>query len=177
MTTVLTPKSERSGMNGLPRLCLAVLPVAAAGTIASLATLPNIPSWYVDLAKPPMTPPNWLFGPAWTLLYSLMAIAFFRVLGHSAKPRDAIRQAAGRLGVIGAFLAQLALNAIWSIAFFGLHNPALGLAVIAALIAAIAATMVRFRRVDRPAFWLLAPYLAWVLFAAYLNCGVWWLNG
>jgi len=164
-------------MSGLARWCLAVLPVAAAGTIASLATLPNIPSWYVDLAKPPMTPPNWLFGPAWTILYGLMAIGFFRVLGRLADAPAASRQMAGRFGTIGAYLGQLALNALWSIAFFGLHNPALGLVVIAALIAAIAVTLVRFRRVDRPAFWLLAPYLAWVLFAAYLNFGVWWLNG
>jgi benzodiazapine receptor len=177
MTTVLMPKSRGSGMSGPARWCLAVLPVAAAGTIASLATLPNIPSWYVDLAKPPMTPPNWLFGPAWTLLYGLMAIALFRVLGHPPDAPATSRRMAGRFGTIGAFLVQLALNAFWSMAFFGLHNPAFGLVVIFALILAIVATMGRFKRVDRPSFWLLAPYLAWVLFAAYLNLGVWWLNG
>jgi tryptophan-rich sensory protein len=168
MTTASMPKSTAPGWGGAGRFCLAVLPVAAAGAIGSLATLPNIPGWYAGLAKPPMTPPNAAFGPAWTLLYVLMAIAFWRVLG---------RPGAGRSGTIAVFLGQLALNALWSVAFFGLHNPALALGVIAALLGAIAATMLRFSRVDRAAVWLLAPYLAWVSFAAYLNCGVWWLNG
>ena len=171
MTTASPPKTP--ALHPLSRLMLAVLPVAVAGTVGSMVTLPNIPVWYAHLAKPPMTPPNAAFGPAWTLLYVLMAYGFWRVLGHAPTGRGRL----GGIGPIGAFAIQLALNAGWSIAFFGLHNPGLGLVVIAALIAAIITTMVLFSRVDRPAFWLLTPYLAWVLFATYLNFGVWRLNG
>jgi benzodiazapine receptor len=174
MTTVSMPKSEAPPIGRVARLCLAVLPVVAAGAIGSWATLPNIPTWYAGLAKPPLTPPNAVFGPAWTLLYALMALAFWRVLGRpdacSGEPRLA-------RAPVAVFLGQLALNALWSLVFFGAHSPGAALAVIAALIGAIAATMWLFGRVDRAAAWLLAPYLAWVLFATYLNAGILWLNG
>jgi tryptophan-rich sensory protein len=121
------------------------------------------------LAKPPLTPPNGVFGPVWTLLYALMAWAVWRIL---SRPADL----PGRRGALGWFFVQLALNAAWSWVFFALHSPALGLVVILALVAAIGVTIRRFRQADRLAAWLLVPYLAWVLFATYLNLGVWRLN-
>lgn len=151
-------------------IILAIVPVAAASLIGSAATVPQIPGWYAGLAKPPFNPPNWLFAPVWTVLFALMGLAAFRVL----------RRTSGTIGRGRALLAyhvQLALNLAWSCVFFGLNSPASGLIVIALLIAAIIWTIRRFAALpDRFAAWLLAPYLAWVAFAAVLNLAIWWLN-
>ena len=151
------------------RALAAVLPVVAAGTLGSIATQPNIPTWYAGLAKPAFTPPNWVFAPAWTLLYLAMAYAVWRVLSLP-------RSTPGRAGALVAFFVQLALNAAWSWAFFGLRNPLAGLIVIALLIAAIVLTIHRFWNLDRFAALLLTPYLAWVAYASALNFEVWRLN-
>lgn len=143
--------------------------VFAAATIGNLATMPAIPTWYAGLTKPSFNPPNWLFGPVWGLLYAMMAVAFWRILRLPAG-------APGRGAAISAFLAQMTLNALWSVAFFGAQSPPLGFAVIAALWIAIAATIGLFRRLDRLAAWMLVPYLAWVSFAALLNGAIWRLN-
>lgn len=149
---------------------LAALPVAAAAVTGNLATMPNLSPWYESLAKPPFNPPNWVFGPAWGLLYALMIVAFARIL---RVPADI----PGRGVAIAAFLTQMLFNALWSVAFFAARSPAAGLVVIAALIVALGATIRAFHRFDRPAAWLLAPYAAWVSFAALLNASIWWLNG
>ncbi len=148
---------------------IAATPVILAGAVGNIATIPNIPTWYAGLARPPMTPPNWLFGPAWTLLYLLMAVAFFRILRlDPATP--------GRTRAIGVFMLQLALNTSWSFAFFGAHSPALGLMVILPLESLIVLTIFLFRRLDRVAAACLLPYAVWVAFATYLNVGFWMLN-
>ena len=148
---------------------IAATPVALAGALGNIATIPNIPIWYASLIRPPLTPPNWLFGPVWTLLYLLMAIAFYRVLRlEPATP--------GRARAIGVFLLQLALNAAWSFAFFGAHSPLLGLMTILPMLALIVTTIILLRPIDRIAAWCLAPYVAWVSFATYLNAGFWWFN-
>ena len=169
MNTASAVPPLRPALRPAFRAALAAVPVAIVAGFASAATLPNIPGWYEGLAKPPGTPPNFVFGPAWTVLYVIMAFAFWRVL--SSPPGTPFRRAA-----ISAFLAQLALNGLWSVCFFGLRNPALGLVEIAILLAAIAATLALFRRLDGPAALALVPYAAWVVFAAYLNFGVWRLN-
>lgn len=156
--------------NPAARLALAVIPVALVAMLGNLATMPSIPGWYAGLAKPAGTPPNWVFGPVWGLLYALMAVAVWRIL---SLPSDA----PGRRVALGLFFAQLALNCAWSFAFFGARNPLLGLVVISALLVAIALTIRGFGALDRPAGMLLAPYLAWVLYATWLNLGIWWLNG
>ena len=148
---------------------LSVSPVAAAGFAGSLVTMPAIPTWYAGLAKPFFTPPNWLFGPAWTLLYVLMAFAFWRILTLD-------RPAIDKRAAIAAFVVQIFLNGLWSFAFFGWRSPGAGLVVIAALWLAIAATIAAFARLDRLAAWLLAPYIAWTSYAATLNAGVFLLN-
>jgi translocator protein len=157
-------------MPPLPRFLAAVAPVVLVAVSASLITQPNIPTWYAGLQKPGFTPPNWAFPVAWTLLYALMAYALWRIL---ALPKDR----PGRSAAITAFFVQLALNGLWSFAFFGGHSPLAGLVVIAALIVAILATMVTFGRLDRTAALLLAPYLAWVAYATVLNGTIWHLNG
>lgn len=134
--------------------------------LGSSATTRNISPWYDGLAKPPLTPPNWVFGPVWTFLYILMAIAFYRVLRSDKAPT--------RRGLaLLLFISQLALNAGWSILFFGAHSPTLGLIVILVLEASILATIYAFWRVDRVAALCLLPYALWVAFAIYLNAGIW----
>lgn len=148
---------------------LAATPVFLAGAIGNIATIPNIPTWYAGLVQPPMNPPNWVFGPVWSLLYLLMAIAFFRILRLDPSTP-------GRTRALGVFLLQLAMNASWSFAFFGAHSPALGLMVILPLESLILLTIFLFRRLDHVAAGCLAPYAAWVAFATYLNAGYWILN-
>ena len=147
----------------------AVTPVAVAAVLGNLATIPNIPGWYAGLIKPAFSPPNWIFGPVWAVLYVMIAYAFFRVL-------HAPRFMPGRSGAIALFIVQMALNASWSWAFFAARNPGAGVAVIAAMWLAIVLTLLAFRRVDGLASLCLAPYLAWVSFAAVLNVAIWRLN-
>ncbi len=165
----MTDTAPRSPPSPLVALALAAAPVVAAAVIGNLATIPNIAPWYAGLVKPSFNPPNWVFGPAWTTLYMLMTVAFWRVLRTAPG-------APGRTGAIGWFLAQMVLNAAWSVAFFGAHSPLGGLLVIGPLLIAIAATIRSFAGLDRPAALLLAPYIAWVSFATVLNVAVWRLN-
>lgn len=139
----------------------------AAGGLGTLATTPNIPTWYAGLDKPPLNPPNWVFGPVWSVLYLLMGIALALVILQAARRKTT---------AYVWFGAQLVLNTLWSVVFFGLHLPWLGVLVIALLIGALVMTMLRFRRLVPLAAWLLLPYLAWVCFATYLNLGVALLN-
>lgn len=141
--------------------------VLAAGGLGSLATIPNIPSWYEALDKPPLLPPNEVFSPVWGVLYVLMGLALFLVWIAPKKQQGL---------VYIAFFTQLLLNTAWSWAFFGLQQPWLGFAVILLLIAAIVWTIYEFKKVSKPAAGLLVPYLAWVLFATYLTVGVAILN-
>jgi translocator protein len=159
----------RAPLNPVMAAVLSLALVTAAGTVGSMATLPSIPTWYAGLVKPSFNPPNWIFGPVWSVLYLMMAYAFWRIL--RTDPRTP-----GRGAAIGLFLAQLALNAFWSVAFFGTHNPLLGLVVVIALEAAVLATIVWFRRLDPTAGWILAPYACWVAFAAVLNAAILLLN-
>lgn len=162
-----TPHSWLSP-GSLLRLVASLALCFAAAALGSWMTMPSIPAWYAGLAKPFFSPPNWIFAPVWTVLYAMMAIAFWRVWTLARGPE---LQAAAL-----AFAVQLVLNVAWSGAFFGLHSPGLALVVIIALILAIIATMGAFSKIDGPAAWMLAPYLAWVLFATALNAAVWWLN-
>ena len=124
--------------------------------------------WYATLNKPAWNPPGWLFGPVWSALYTMMAVAAWLVWqrgGFNAQPWP-----------LTVFLTQLLLNAVWTPLFFGLHWPGVAFAEIILLWLAIAATMRFFWPVSRVAAWLLAPYLAWVSFAAVLNGTLWRLN-
>jgi tryptophan-rich sensory protein len=124
--------------------------------------------WYESLNKPSWNPPGWLFGPVWTVLYLLMAVAAWRVWrrGGWAEQGPALRW----------YLLQLLLNAAWTPVFFGLKNPGLGLVVILLLWLAIFLTQRQFAKVDRIAAVLLVPYGFWVSFATVLNATLWRLN-
>ncbi len=140
-----------------------------AGLIGSIFTFPAITGWYATLSKPVFSPPNWVFGPVWTTLYFLMGISGYLIWQKGFKKRP-VRAA------LALFGAQLFLNALWSILFFGLQSPLYGLVCILFLWAFIALTIRSFYAINRTAAYLLVPYIAWVSFAAVLNFAIWAIN-
>jgi len=136
--------------------------VAATGALFP----PN--DWYASLTRPSYAPPNWVFGPVWTVLYLMIAISGWLVW---RSPEPTSKRAA-----MTAFGIQLLLNAAWSALFFGMHQPAWSLVEICFLWLAILATILIFRRHSSTASLLLIPYLVWVSFATVLNYGFWSLN-
>jgi len=151
------------------KIVLCVVACIVIGGLSGLATSNSINTWYVHLNKPSFNPPNWLFGPAWTLLYTLMGIAV-ALIWHKGWANKLVRNA------VYLFAAQLILNAFWSIAFFGMQSPVLGLMVIVVLLVLIVTCIILFRRIDKVAAWLLLPYLLWVSFATVLNLSIVMLN-
>ncbi|MDE1875171.1 MAG: tryptophan-rich sensory protein [Patescibacteria group bacterium] len=149
------------------RLIIAIVVSELAGIAGSLAS--SAPTWYAGLAKPALNPPDWIFGPVWVVLYALMGVAAFLVWDKGWERAD-VRKA------LRVFLFQLALNAAWSIIFFGLHSPFWAYVDITAMWLAILWTMILFRKTSKPASWLLAPYILWVSFAVYLNYSILVLN-
>jgi translocator protein len=140
----------------------------AASAIGGLLTEPNLP-WYETLSRPGFAPPNSAFPIVWTILYAMMAVSAWLYWRATGKDEDR------KLGLIW-FGIQLALNVAWSFAFFWMHSPAAGFAVILLLIVAIVVTIVVFDRSSRAASLLLVPYLLWVCFAAALNFAFWVMN-
>ena len=152
-----------------PWLALAgwLLLTTLAGILGALASV-NARSFYSALDRPAWAPPAGVFGPVWTLLYIGMGVAAWLVWRERGWSRAR--------GALGLFVLQLACNALWSWLFFGWHRGGLAFADIVVMLVLIVATMVAFARIRRLAAWLLAPYLAWVSFAALLNYSVWQLN-
>lgn len=138
------------------------------GWASGLVTETSVADWYPTLGKPLWTPPNLAFPIAWTILYILMGVAAALTWSAAGPGR--------RAQPMTAFFVQLALNVLWTLLFFGLRNPLLGLIDILLLLAAILWTMLAFRRVSRLAALLLLPYLLWVAFATTLNFEIWRLN-
>ena len=161
----IAPEMPLARKHAVPKLLFAILVVLSAAVIGNMATIPNIPVWYAGLVKPSFNPPNWIFGPVWSLLYAMMVLSFWRVL---------LRQPS--LAAVSVFLLQMALNGFWSVAFFGMHDIALGLGVVLALEAMILLTIFLFARIEKGAAWLLAPYAIWVGFASILNATILSLN-
>ena len=129
------------------------------GGIGALFTTPKIGSWYAGLNKPFYSPPNWVFGPVWTLLFLLMGVSLYLVWNKKKSLSNK---------VFNTFWLQLGLNLLWSILFFGLQSPGLGLIEILFLWWAI-------KKMTKD-FPLQVPYLLWVSVASLLNVGIWWLN-
>jgi len=149
-----------------------ILPLLA-GFIGSIFTGPAISSgWYASLIKPALNPPAWLFGPVWTILYLLMGLALFLVWSFN---KQALKTSVKKFALI-LFALQLALNALWSVIFFGLKNPGWAFVDIILLWLAIFGTIIVFSKISRPAMFLLLPYILWVSFAGYLNYSIWTLN-
>jgi len=145
-------------------LCLSV------GLIASIFTTEQtLSNWYATLNKPFFAPPNWVFGPIWTVLYVLMGVSAFLIW------RRGINNRTGRI-CLAWFVGQLLLNGLWTPLFFGLQMPLVAFVEILLLWSAILLTIMRFKRVSKTAALLLIPYILWVSFAAVLNGGIWLLN-
>lgn len=155
-------------MNNFAKLVAAILVCEGAGIIGSIFTIASITSWYATLIKPPFNPPNWIFGPVWTILYLFMGISLYLVWlsKKSAAKKEALQ----------IFFAQLILNSLWSIIFFGMHYLVGGLIIIIGMWILIYLTIKKFAKFNKTASYLLYPYLAWVSFAAILNLAIVFLN-
>ena len=160
---------ERTRTRDIVEAVLSIVICQGAGLIGAVATSPSIPTWYASLEKPAFNPPNWLFGPVWTTLYTLMGIAAFLVW------RQGIRKREVKIA-LGIFIVQLVLNTLWSIVFFGLNSLLGGLVVILPLWVAILLSIITFYRISKTAGVLLIPYILWVSFATILNFSLWQLN-
>ncbi len=155
-------------MKNWQKSLISIVGCEAVGIAGTPFTLNAIPDWYMYLNKPFFAPPNWLFGPAWTLLYFLMGVAVYSIwiMKPSKKTKEAINY----------FLVQLGLNFIWTPIFFGLRAPALGLAVIVTMWFMILFTIKKFLEINKLAGYLMLPYIAWVTFATMLNAAIVILN-
>ena len=151
----------------MPGLIGWLLAVVITGGLGALATR-HARAFYDSLVKPAWAPPGWLFGPVWTTLYLLMAVAAWLVWSRAGW--------AGARGALSLFVVQLVFNAAWSWIFFAWRRGTLALAEILLLLALIIATIVAFAPVHRLAALLLVPYLAWVIFATFLTYAVWRAN-
>jgi translocator protein len=156
-----------SGTDALA-LMISVAVCFGAAAAGSWLTFASLDTWYAGLTKPSLNPPNWVFGPVWSTLYLLMAIAAWLVWQRRERTKVKLP--------LMLFAAQLALNVAWSGCFFYLQRPGLALADIALLWLSILATMVSFFRVSGVAGASLVPYWLWVTFASYLNFAIWRLN-
>ncbi|NDP21299.1 MAG: tryptophan-rich sensory protein [Paludibacter sp.] len=139
----------------------------ALGTASGFSTIDSITNWYQFLNKPTFNPPNWIFGPVWTLLYLLMGIAV-ALIWHTPHP--------DKKRALQLFVAQFVLNLAWSYIFFNLHELGLAFVEIITLLIVIIFTIVAFYKINRKAAFLMIPYLCWVSFASVLNFSIWFLN-
>lgn len=156
-------------MNSWIALAIALVIPQLVGALAGAATARSIRDWYPRLEKPGFTPPNWLFGPAWLVLYVMMGVASWRVwlVGWDE---------AGVAIALGVYAVHLVFNALWSILFFGVRRPDWALIEVAGLWLSVVASAWLFGRVDTTAGLLMVPYIAWVSFAAALNAAIVRLN-
>ncbi len=150
-------------------IIVAVVVCELAGIIGSVFTTPSIPGWYAGIVKPSFNPPNWIFGPVWTVLYAMMGLAAYLVYEMGLK-RPEVKRA------LTVFTAQLVLNTLWSIVFFGAHMILGAAVVIVVLWTLILATILLFHKISKPAAYLLVPYILWVSFATVLNVSFYVLN-
>ena len=148
------------------KLILCILLPLLVGGVSGYFTSQSIPNWYLYLNKPSFNPPNYLFGPVWTLLYILMGISFYLVIN---KPNV-------NWLLVGVFITQLILNFFWSFIFFNAHNLGLALFEIILLWASILAMIILFYKTNKWAAILNIPYLLWVSFATLLNYSIYSLN-
>ncbi len=142
--------------------------LAVVAIVAAFAAQFQPGDWYAALEKPGFTPPDWVFAPVWTVIYLLMAVAAWLIWLRRDRP--------GAQTALGLYAIQLVLNGAWSWLFFGQHRVGLAMLDITVLLLVLAACVLTFRLVHRAASVLMAPYLAWVGFAALLNAGIWRLN-
>jgi translocator protein len=178
--------------NNLFKFFTSIIICELAGIIGSFFTIPQINDWYKGLNKPFFSPPNWIFGPAWTTLFVLMGISLYLVWIKKWIPKNKIKSKNIKIwnlwsrkffvgswqkaNIILIFILQLVLNILWSIIFFGAHSPGTAFFELLMLWFAIIFTIVNFYRVSKTAAVLLVPYILWVTFAGVLNFFIWIIN-
>jgi tryptophan-rich sensory protein len=151
------------------KLVFSIAICQSAGLIGAVFTVSSIKNWYNLLTLPSFKPPNSLFAPVWTTLYTLMGVSLYWIWTYGVKEKK-VKEA------LKLFAVHLALNASWSIVFFGAHNIFLSLVNIVILWSLIVAVMIKFYEIDKKASLILLPYLAWVSFATILNYYIFLLN-
>lgn len=154
-------------MKRLLKLIASLAVVFSAAVIGNAASVQNIPTWYAALEKPVLNPPNFIFGPVWTVLYVLIGLSLYLFWTSAGS---------GKWSGYVAFGVQMVLNALWSVVFFGLQLPLFGVFVIVLLDIMVVVTIVLFYEKSQKAAYLLVPYLLWILFATYLSVSIWLLN-
>jgi benzodiazapine receptor len=157
-------------MNKITRISAVVLTCLAVGYFSGMVTRSAIVAWYPTLIKPSFNPPNWIFAPVWSMLYTMMGVAAGLVWNCIESEKELVKKA------LIIFAIQLALNALWSFLFFGLKNPMLAGIEIIILWLMIYETYIQFSKINKISGYLFIPYLLWVSFAAMLNGSIWWLN-
>jgi tryptophan-rich sensory protein len=178
--------------NNLIKLLISIFICELAGAIGSIFTIPSIKGWYLTLNKSALNPPSWIFGPVWTTLFLLMGVSLYLVwskrfvVSHPLKglkikawnpwSQKLLTGPWQKINVISIFTIQLVLNILWSVLFFGLHQPGIAFFELLMLWFAILYTIVNFYRISKTASYLLIPYILWVTFAGFLNYSVWMLN-
>lgn len=156
-------------MKNWVKLILCIIAIELVGVIGGFFTASSIPLWYDSLIKPSFNPPNWIFGPVWTILYITIGISLYLVWTNKAKSKKKTK-------FYWAFWIQLILNFFWSILFFGNQNIFGALIEIIFLWMAILATIIFAYKISKPSAYLLIPYWLWVSFATVLNFAIWILN-
>ena len=155
-------------VNRISKLAFAIVVCEGVGILGSVFTISQIPVWYVSLNKPIFSPPNWIFGPVWIVLYALMGISIVLALEKSAKKNKHF--------IYKIFGIQLFLNFLWTVIFFGVHETRLAFVEILVLWVIILYLIIIFNKISKVASYLLIPYLLWVSFAALLNFWIAILN-
>jgi tryptophan-rich sensory protein len=157
-------------MQKVLRIALVVMTCLVIGYLSGMVTRESITTWYPTLIKPVFNPPNWIFAPVWTSLYIMMGVAGGLVWDKLDGNKTLVKKA------FLFFIIQLALNALWSLIFFKLHNLLLASIEVVLLLLMIFETYTQFKKIDKIAGLLLIPYLAWVSFATILTISIWYLN-
>lgn len=153
--------------NKVPIFVISLLACYAAAFIGSFATIDAITGWYTTIAKPSFNPPNWIFGPVWSLLYTLMGICFYLINISEHRSKVFVRK---------LFIVQLILNAFWSILFFNFHVLGFALVDILLLLFVLILIAIKGKEISIWCRILFIPYILWVSFATILNISIWWLN-
>ncbi len=156
-------------MRNFLKLAGSIVLCELVGIISTSFTIASIPTWYRALNKPFFSPPNWVFGPVWTILYALMGVSLYLVWKRGAKNKKAKK-------AVLYFMIQLAFNFLWSLVFFGLHSPMLAFVTIVFLWITILVSIMKFYPLSKTAAYLLIPYIIWVSFASILNLSIVVLN-
>ena len=152
--------------NNALKFLISIIICEAVGALGAIFTTPEIGGWYKTLRKPIINPPNWIFGPVWTVLFVLMGISLYIIWAKGGK----------NIKAVSVFGLQLALNLFWSILFFYFKSPGMAFVEIIFLWLAILWTIVEFYKLSRTAAFILLPYIIWVSFAALLNYSILMLN-